>query len=40
MIVKNIGVCLLSVNIEIEEKVIDIINAKIGRKIKYYSIWD
>ena len=35
---ENIGVCLLSVNIEIEEKLKDIINAKIRRKIKYFSI--
>ena len=39
LIVKeNIGVCLLSVNIEIEEKIKDIITNKAIRKIKYFSI--
>ena len=39
LIVKeNIGVCLLSVNIEIEEKIKDLITTKAGRKIKYFSI--
>lgn len=35
---KNIGVCLLSVNIEIEEKIKDIVTTKAGREIQFFSI--
>lgn len=38
IIKENIGVCLLSVNIEIEEKIINLINTKTGRNIQYFSI--
>ena len=38
IIIENIGVCLLSVNIEIEERIIDIITRKACRNIQYFSI--
>ena len=35
---KNVGVCLLSLNIEIEEKIKCIVNTKAGREIQLFSI--
>ena len=38
IIKENIGVCFLSVNIEIEENLIDVITKKLGSKIQFFSI--
>ena len=38
IIIENIGVCFLSVNIEIEENLIDVITKKLGSKIQFFSI--